>query len=200
LTSRPLLAHADDVKNVVSVAKELRGEIVQIVVTLPNGESRGSGFWVTDTGYVATCWHVVKSNPTAAVQVRSAADPLFDLKNSIIVAGNWNFYSSATVIAHDEENDIALLKPDTNPFAANFPNRAQFKRATLNSDLPKAGQSILIAGYPLGLPYSVVQEGLLPRQRLFPLIPPHFLLLGFYFLLWRIMGTVAVPYLMIAAR
>jgi hypothetical protein len=47
MISTPLNAHADDVKNLVSVAKELRGEIVQIVVPLQNGmASVGSGFWI----------------------------------------------------------------------------------------------------------------------------------------------------------
>jgi len=66
-----------DTMALVQVAKEVRGMIVQIVVPSQNGNtSIGSGFWVDQRGYVATCWHVVRDNPTATMKVQSAIDPL----------------------------------------------------------------------------------------------------------------------------
>ena len=152
----------------IQAVKEVKGMIVQIVVPLPNGDSRtGSGFWVNQRGYIATCWHVVRDNPKSTITVQSAIDPLFDLKTSDISVAKWETFQ-ANVIAKDENNDLALLKVDRNPFA---PRRsaavkihdkilvAHYKEATLNTDLPEAGQKIFLAGYPLGQPYPFIQEG-----------------------------------------
>lgn len=159
----------EDTMNLVQVAKEVRAEIVQIVVPLQNGSnSIGSGFWVDQRGYVATCWHVVSANPTATLTVQSAVEPLFDLKNNNMVSSNWEAFLGK-VVAKDEINDLALLKIDGNPFirpksmvAIQIGDKAltaHYKQSTLETELPEPGQKILLAGYPLGRPYPVVQEG-----------------------------------------
>lgn len=159
----------EDTMNLVQVAKEVRGEIVQIVVPLQNGSnSVGSGFWVDQRGYVATCWHVVRDNPTATLTVQSAVEPLFDLEKNNMVFSNWEAFS-AKVVAKDEINDLALLKIAGNPFIrpksavlvkiGDKALTAQYKQSTLKTELPEPGQKILLAGYPLGRPYLVVQEG-----------------------------------------
>jgi S1-C subfamily serine protease len=56
------------------VVKKLRPSIVQIVV--PQVGS-ASGFWVSETGYVLTCWHVVRDNPRATFKVPSRYGVLF---------------------------------------------------------------------------------------------------------------------------
>jgi S1-C subfamily serine protease len=155
--------------NLVKMAKEVRGEIVQVVVPLQNGKtSVGSGFWVDERGYIATCWHVVSDNPTASLTVQSAIDPLFDLKKNNMIFSNWETFS-ATVIAKDEINDLALLKIDGDPFVArkgtpikigNTTLTAHYKQSILKTDLPEPGEKILLAGYPLGRPYPIVQEGI----------------------------------------
>lgn len=167
----------EDNMDQVQVVKETRGVIVQIVVPLANGKSStGSGFWVDQDGHVATCWHVVSGNPTATIVVQSAIDPLFDLKNNIKVFANWQVFK-AKVVAKDEINDLALLKIDGNPFG---PHKsiltkngdkvlaAHYKQAALKTELPDAGQKILLAGYPLGLPYPVVQEGTVASVAIVP--------------------------------
>jgi len=154
--------------NLVQIAKEVRGEIVQVVVPLQNGKTIvGSGFWVDQRGYVATCWHVVRDNPTAIMTVQSAIDSLFDLKNNNMIFSNWETFP-AKVIAKDEINDLALLKIDGNPFVprkfvpikiGDTELTAHYKQSTLKTELPEPGEKILLAGYPLGRPYPVVQEG-----------------------------------------
>lgn len=154
--------------DLVEIVKEHKGMIVQIKVPLQDGKtSLGSGFWVNDRGYVATCWHVVVANPTGQIKVKSAVDPLFDLQNNNMVFASWEVYS-ASVVTKDEKNDLALLKVEGNPFSKRkfVPIKigdkeltAHYKQATLNTKLPEAGQKILIAGYPLGRPYPVIQEG-----------------------------------------
>jgi len=149
----------------VGRAKELRGVIVQIVA--PTTGKIGSGFWVTDKGYVATCWHVVQDSPNAKFVVRTAVDPLFDLKKSNVVNANWQTFS-ADLVAQDEENDLAVLKVASNPFRQPPPVviklndvhlSAHFERAALTERLPEAGEKVFLAGYPLGQPYPVVQQG-----------------------------------------
>jgi S1-C subfamily serine protease len=157
-----------DAMDLVQVAREVRGVIVQVVVPLQDGNtSVGSGFWVNERGYAATCWHVVAGNPTATMKVQSAIDPLFDLKNNNMIFANWEVFS-ARVVAKDEKNDLALLKVDGNPFGPrkSVPIQigekaltAHYKQAALKTELPEAGQKILLAGYPLGRAYPVVQEG-----------------------------------------
>lgn len=154
--------------NLVQIAKEVKGEIAQILVPLQNGQtSVGSGFWVDQHGYLATCWHVVRDNPTAIMTVQSAIDPLFDLKNSNMIFSNWESFP-AKVIAKDEINDLAILKIDGNPFVPrkSVPIKigvteltAHYKQSILRTELPEPGEKILLAGYPLGRPYQVVQEG-----------------------------------------
>jgi S1-C subfamily serine protease len=164
-----------DNMNLIKVAKEIRGEIVQIVVPLQdNNNSVGSGFWVDQRGYIATCWHVVSGNPTATLKVQSAIDPLFDLKSNIIISANWEVFS-AKVIAKDEINDLALLKIDGNPFLPrkSIPTighktlNAHYKESALKTELPEPGQKIFLAGYPFRTIISsgTRRDGCLHRSR-----------------------------------
>jgi len=58
--------------DLIKIAEEIKGQIVQVVVPLPNGKSNiGSGFWVDRSGYVATCWHVVQTRPEAKLLYRA---------------------------------------------------------------------------------------------------------------------------------
>jgi len=160
-----------DAMDLVNVARDLKGEIVQIVVPLPNGKSAlGSGFWVHQSGYIATCWHVVRENPEATLTVQSAVEPLFDLKKNIRVLANWDTYS-AKVVAKDEINDMAIVKIDgPSPFLSGKSGlkmkigdkelTAHYKQSILKAELPEPGQRILFAGYPLGRPYLIVQEAI----------------------------------------
>jgi len=84
-----------------------------------------------------------------------------------MIFANWEGFP-AKVVAKDEINDLALLKIDGNPFGPrkSMPFKigdkvltAHYKQAALNAELPEAGLKILLAGYPLGRPYPVVQEG-----------------------------------------
>ena len=155
--------------DLVSVSKKIRGQVVQIVVPTPDGTriSLGTGFWLNDQGVIATCWHVVSANPTGRIMVQSAVDPLFDLAKRNNITANWQVFS-ASVVAKDEPNDLAILKVSVNPFGAqksvpiqigNVELVAHFASATLNRDLPEAGARVLMAGFPLGQPYLIVQEG-----------------------------------------
>jgi serine protease Do len=149
--------------DLVDVSKQIRGQIVQIEVPVPDGKLLGTGFWLNDQGLLATCLHVVKDKQT--VYVKSAIDSKFDLARHANIVANWTLFS-AKIVASDTQNDIAILKTDMSPFGdrrgfniGNEKLTAHYAVATLNSDLPEAGQRVLLAGYPLGQPYLIVQEG-----------------------------------------
>jgi S1-C subfamily serine protease len=162
-------ADAKEEANLTALVKDIRGQIVQIVVPPspenPNVGSKGSGLWLNEEGLVATCWHVVASNPTGSIQVLSAIDSTFDLGTNAIANGNWQSFP-AKVVAKDEVNDIAILQTDNKPRIATGAIgvgdqrlTAHFAVSTLNANLPEAGARVLLAGFPLGQPYLIVQQG-----------------------------------------
>jgi S1-C subfamily serine protease len=169
LEGMPLSVHAETI-DLVEVSKQIRGQVVQIVVPTPDGKNAwlGSGFWLNDQGLVATCWHVVSGNPTGIITVQTAVDSLFALAPPRgNVNANWEAFS-AKVAASDVTNDVAILKTDKSPFGVphhvsikigNVELSAHFATATLNPSLPEPGQQAVLAGYPLGQPYLIVQEG-----------------------------------------
>ena len=89
----------------------------------------GTGFAITNNGYIATNYHVIKNG-----------------KNIIVKGINGNFNSGIVckLIAKDELNDIAILKVDS----ANFKlaNNIPYEIKIDNSDV---GLSVFILGYPL---------------------------------------------------
>jgi S1-C subfamily serine protease len=145
---------------------------VQIQVPIADNKvSEGTGFWVTDSGYVATCWHVVQQNPTAQIKILSAIDGILAFSESRLSA-NWDV-RGGKVIAHDEINDIALIRVEPNPIGIPPPSvfnlngkilSAHFAEAALNTDLPDAGSVILVGGYPLALPFPVIQAGIVAGE------------------------------------
>jgi S1-C subfamily serine protease len=129
--------------------------------------SLGSGVWISEDGYVATCFHVVNITSSTKIQVLSAVDSLFDLANNEVVTGNWDIYD-ANIVTTDTTNDLSILKVSKNPFKApahvnvkigNNTLQAHYEKAELEVNFPAPGEQILIGGYPLGLPYLVFQEG-----------------------------------------
>ena len=82
----------------------------------------GTGFVITQSGFVVTNDHVVA--PCGQMRARHGADPL----------------GSLTVIARDAQNDLALLK-----LASRFPDAAVFRE----DHGIRQGDSVVIYGFPL---------------------------------------------------
>jgi S1-C subfamily serine protease len=152
--------------SLVVTAKAARGKIVQIVVSTSKGKSLGSGFWINDQGYVATCLHVVSGEPTD-ITVQSSIDPQFDLQYGNIINANWAKFG-AKVVGSDPVNDVAILRVEPNPFGLRRAAAvsvmgteltAHYEASQLDDELPQPGEVVLIAGFPLGQAYSVLQTG-----------------------------------------
>jgi S1-C subfamily serine protease len=124
----------------------------------------GSGVWVSKDGYVATCWHVVKN--TSEIKVEIAYPGVYNLEKHILVDASFAVYA-ATVVASDQNADVAILKVFPNPFATppaaqriiNGEPEIKLASADLRTKLPAPGDFALLAGYPLGRPDLLTQTG-----------------------------------------
>lgn len=89
--------------------------------------AHGSGFIVSDDGYIITAWHVVNNA----------------IDGKIVVTFNVLSYQ-AKVVGIDKENDRALLKieADSLPFAK------------ISKEKTREGQKAMVAGYPLNNPFT----------------------------------------------
>tara|TARA_A100001037_G_scaffold32100_1_gene25234 strand:+ start:10576 stop:12867 length:2292 start_codon:yes stop_codon:yes gene_type:complete len=81
----------------------------------------GSGFSVSSIGHVVTNYHVIKGCQNVKIHHNGKAIP-------------------ATVITHDPQNDLALLKGDFRPSTV----------LALSPDSPYRLQDVYVAGYPFG--------------------------------------------------
>ena len=87
--------------------------------------SSGSGFAVSEDGYVITNNHVIDQCQSVVIHIQGEEIP-------------------ATVITYDTKNDLALLKADFKPQTV-FP---------LSNNRPELLQDIYVAGYPFGVKIS----------------------------------------------
>jgi S1-C subfamily serine protease len=134
----------------------------------------GSAVWIGKSGYLATCYHVVKA-ANAPLRVGLVHDPIFS--GGFVVAGASELYS-VDVVAFDETTDVAILK------AAKLPGhppgvvvpgvkdvRWLPKGAILSTSALTPGQSVLLAGYPLNQTTLILQTGMFTGEGFFPATP-----------------------------
>lgn len=133
-------AHA---QNLAIAAKGERGKVVQIQVQSEGKVvSLGSGVWISEDGYVATCFHVVNITSSTKIQVLSAVDSLFDLANNEVVTGNWDMYD-ANIVTTDTTNDLSILKVSKNPFKAPAHVNVKIGNNTLQAHYEKAELEVI---------------------------------------------------------
>jgi S1-C subfamily serine protease len=83
-------------------------------------ESRGSAVWIGKSGYVATCYHVIK-NVQLPLVVGMPHDPIFAIGNmNLAISGEVNTVD-VTVAAFDESTDVAILKASRPPGQSQTP-------------------------------------------------------------------------------
>ena len=123
-----------------------------VTVSIDTDTGHGSGVWL-DEGIVVTCWHVVANAHDIKVSIGSG---------DVITLGSSTFEGvfiadSATVLEHDEESDVAILKTTHNPFKSTSsliktPKQEIKPRlaiAKLKETLPVAGTLTVLSGYPM---------------------------------------------------
>lgn len=107
---------------------EVISEVVKGVVSIGTDKSMGTGFVLTDSGYIVTNQHVVAGAKRIEVLTHD---------RKVIVA---------TLIGEDVTRDVALLKVD-----------ATFESLELAEDLPTVGNKVIAIGNPLGLAFTVTE-------------------------------------------
>jgi hypothetical protein len=117
---------------------EIGRRSIPAVVLLESREAVGTGFFVGSRGYILTCAHVLPSVGDLSVRFRTIAEAK-------------ELTRTATVVAADSENDLALLKIDV-------PSNVATVRLSRGTDL-LAGEPVTVIGNP-GLGRAVLQSTL----------------------------------------
>ena len=105
-------------------------DAVLAVVTVTAGKSLGSGFIISDEGYILTNYHVISGSPS-----------------NVQVITHDRSQMTAEIIGLDEKRDVALLKIDG---TYNFLELAEEENI-------QVGKKVIAIGNPLGLSYSVTE-------------------------------------------
>ncbi|MBQ8768109.1 MAG: trypsin-like peptidase domain-containing protein [Oscillospiraceae bacterium] len=122
----PGQVYAQSVDSIVTVSATVRGTMGQ------QGTSTGSGFVITEDGYVVTNYHVVEGATAVAVTLHSGME------------------HTAEVIGYDDANDVAVLKIEAQGL--------QFLKAGSSDDLI-VGDQVVAIGNPLGELTSTMTVG-----------------------------------------
>ncbi|MSS74689.1 trypsin-like serine protease [Candidatus Pacearchaeota archaeon] len=107
---------------------EVISEVIKGVVSIGTDTSMGTGFVLTDSGYIVTNQHVIAGAKRIEVLTHD---------RKVIVA---------TLIGADVTRDVALLKVN-----------AVFESLELADDLPVVGNKVIAIGNPLGLAFTVTE-------------------------------------------
>jgi len=129
-----LTLHTTDVETAITQSVQKVGPaVVTVVGTVPGGMTlfgptgvqtvSGTGFFITDTGYILTNNHVVEGTEAVNIVLSDGTE------------------QTATIVGTDLYSDIAVLKTD-----GNVPAVAKLG----NSGVLKPGESVIAIGSPLG--------------------------------------------------
>ena len=135
---------------------------VMAIVAAGGAHGIGSAVWLGDSGYLATCEHVIR-NIHGPLFVGEADNPAIGNDQSYnLVYHNMNG-NSVVVVASDPDGDVAILKARVKPSQVHdaiLGTTVQLaKGATLRTDYPNLGERLLLSGYPLDRRLLVLQTG-----------------------------------------
>ena len=130
----------------------------------------GTGFFVSDRGYVLTAKHVIDGAIKLSSNIKAGSIHIgvgLALPNQENMRGNFNVVGF-DIVDVDSRHDIALLKLKANPFEGavrsgfvinNKELPLLFGVPNLNLNRPKDGTAIAVSGYPLNEPVLVTNSG-----------------------------------------
>ncbi len=149
-------AAATDTKNLFTVnttpppersVRELMAQLGQAVVQVRTPGGLGSGFIISDEGYLITNFHVIEGETQISIEV------FHQLKGQL----ERKAYKQVRIIAMHKFADLALLKIED-------PGAPKFSRVPLgDADLLSVGERVFAIGSPLGLERTVT-EGILSTK------------------------------------
>jgi serine protease Do len=124
-------------KSVRDLVNELGEAVVQ--VRTPGG--LGSGFFLTDDGYLITNFHVIEGETQIAIEVYHQRSGQLERTT----------YRKVRIVAMNKFTDLALLKIEEK-------DSPKFKKVPLaNEDALAVGESVFAIGSPLGLERTVTE-------------------------------------------
>lgn len=137
----------------------------------------GSGAWIGKHGYVVTCWHVIAPSPDS-IAIGIAREPYVteEGKFNLSITGGTSLIR-VKLEAYDVDTDLAILKADKSPDEVLLVPTVVFlgpgappasltpqvplspKGGALKTEVPQLGDTLLLAGFPLGKDTLVLQTG-----------------------------------------
>jgi S1-C subfamily serine protease len=121
----------------------------------------GSAVWIAKSGYLATCYHVVKGRES--LRIAFPGDPHPDFEKHMFTIRTMMDYA-VELVDFDESKDVAILKATITPDKikgrlAVAPEKPALP-AVLETKLPDfKGEPLFLAGYPLDGLTLIVQTG-----------------------------------------
>ncbi len=131
--------------------RDLVAQLGQGVVQVRTPSGLGSGFFVSDDGYLITNFHVIEGETKISVEVYHQKDGQLDRHS----------YKDVRIVAMNKFGDLALLKVDDK-------DAPKFLRVSLGeSDALAVGDKVFAIGSPLGLERTVTEGILSTKTRQF---------------------------------
>lgn len=131
--------------------KELVAQLGQGVVQVRTPSGLGSGFFLSEDGYLITNFHVIEGETKISVEVYQQKDGQLDRHS----------YKDVRIVAMNKFGDLALLKVDDK-------DAPKFLRVSLGeSDALSVGDKVFAIGSPLGLERTVTEGILSTKTRQF---------------------------------
>ena len=145
-TGGRLFATASEPREEKSV-RELVAEVGESVVQVRTPGGLGSGFIISEEGFLITNFHVIEGETQISIEVYHQKDGHFDRRS----------YKNVRIIAMNKFADLALLKIEDK-------DAPKFSRVLLgDSDALSVGERVFAVGSPLGLERTVT-EGILSTK------------------------------------
>ncbi len=131
--------------------RDLVAQLGQGVVQVRTPSGLGSGFFVSEDGYLITNFHVIEGETKISVEVYQQKDGQLDRHS----------YKEVRIVAMNKFGDLALLKVDDK-------DAPKFLRVSLGeSDALAVGDKVFAIGSPLGLERTVTEGILSTKTRQF---------------------------------
>ncbi|MCD7917615.1 MAG: trypsin-like peptidase domain-containing protein, partial [Clostridiales bacterium] len=137
VTATTELVEAGDEMTTAQIYETYSDSVVCITVSTSSGTGAGTGFFISDDGYIMTCYHVVEDQEAMSVT-------LSDGTTSYV----------ATYVGGDEDQDVAIIKIDAT-------DGETFHGVTLgDSSLLAVGDTVVAIGNALGTLANTTTEGI----------------------------------------
>lgn len=131
--------------------RDLVARLGQGVVQVRTPSGLGSGFFISEDGYLITNFHVIEGETKISIEVYHQKDGQIDRHN----------YKEVRIVAMNKFGDLALLKIEDK-------DAPRFLRTTLGeSDALAVGDKVFAIGSPLGLERTVTEGILSTKTRQF---------------------------------